>query len=321
MLKFSMDLLSLRWNKRARGVSVIKMVLFLRTFLRPKSNPIAIDFNQLRKINSLPISKASTSLDDTRALFVVTEKDFVTLPTAIKFLIKSTGLASNQVDIVTPERYLQKCAKLLASNFSESPTVIGEGAVLTIDSLGPLKSVAGNRFGWVYQQLLKVQSSLSSTANFTLVCDADTFLLRNRNWVNGISSALTPSFESNDQYYSFLNRAFDISAKPEFSFVSHHMLINNKKMREIFKLNQLESVHDLVSKICEHADFNEASMVSVDYEFYAQTMHRNFPNEIHLEKWSNIGLPAKYFKFFNKFSVVRKVLTFNFQSVSFHSWS
>ena len=321
MLKFAMDLLAVRWNKRARGVLAIKIVLFLRKILRPKSKPVAIDLNQLRKINCLPISQATTSLDDTRALFVVTEKDFVTLPTAIKFLIRNTGLTSNQVDIVTPEKHLQNCVELLASSFAESPKIIGESSVLDIESLSQLKSLAGNRFGWVYQQLLKVQSSLSSAATFTLVCDADTLLLRNRKWLDGGSSVLTPSFESNHQYYLFLNRAFNMSVNPEFSYVSHHMLINNKKMGEIFRLNRLGSIHDLILNICENADFNTASMVSVDYEFYAQAMQEHFPGEIHLEKWSNIGLPAKYFKLFNKSSLLRKTLAFNFQSVSFHSWS
>lgn len=321
MLKFSIDFLSIRWNKRAYGSSLIRMVIHMRRLLRPTATPVSINFDQLRKINKLPISKSKLPIYNTRALFVVTDKDFGTLPTAIQYLMKSTGLQFNQIDIVTPEHHLNKCSEILHLNKMVGPVLLGEETILSVGDLVGLKAISGERFGWIYQQLLKVQVALNSHATFTLVCDADTLLLRSRNWIEGNFGLLLPSFEFNDDYYDFLSRAFNLSHDPEYSYVSHHMLINNEKIREIFKIHGLESIQNLAAVIQRSANFETASMVSVDYELYAQSMQKHFPHEVRLEKWSNIGVSARHFALFQKSWLFRKALQVNFQSVSFHSWS
>jgi hypothetical protein len=276
---------------------------------------------RLRKINQLPISKGEKDLRDTRALFVVTQKDFATLPIAISYLIQSTGIAPTKVDIVTPGKHIEECVELLRTSDISGPIVHSEESVLSSSNLEFLREAVGARFGWVYQQLLKLQMSLNSLETFTLVCDADTFILRPRKWIDGTATVLCPSFENNSEYYIFLNRAFGIASNPQHSFVSHHMLISSEKLRTIFDIFNLSSIEDLASVIYREANLDHPSMVSVDYEFYAQSMQEYFPEEIFVEKWSNIGLASKYFRVFRKSLVFRKLLSLNYQSVSFHSWS
>lgn len=321
MLKFSIDILSLRWNRRGYGLQIVKIILLLRALIKPKSNPVSIDLEQLRKINQLPISKTENILTETRALFVVTNKDFHTLPMAITCLLKNTGLKANQIDIVTPEIYLDECARLLMFNNLIEAKLIGESSLLPISELTNLKVRAGERFGWIYQQLLKLEIALNSQAAFTLVCDADTLLLRSRSWHREGKAALLPSSELNSEYYHFLNNAFGLNASPEYSFVSHHMLINRDQLQLIFNRFGLASINDLAAKISELANFENSSMVSVDYEMYAQSMYELYPEQFFLEKWSNIGISARFFKLFKSSELFRRFLSFNYQSVSFHSWS
>jgi len=320
MLKICIDLLALRYSRASFGIGILKIATRFRNSVR-RSNAISFDYERLREVNSLPISKNSTQLQEARALFVVTQKDFRTLPLAISSLIASTGISQTEIDVVTPDIFLFDCSELLKSEGLEAVNILDEGQIIPLMDLNSLKNRSGERFGWILQQLLKLQVSINSSAKFTLICDADTILLRPREWTRGNQIVLFPSMEINQEYYNFLNRAFGFSSNPRYSFVSHHMLVNNFALRSIFKDLRIDSITKVIEIINNFADFESASSVSIDYEFYAQYMFVNHRGSIFLEKWSNIGIPAKFFKFFKNSHLFRKILGFNYQSVSFHSWS
>jgi hypothetical protein len=321
MLKFSMDLLGLRWNTRAYGLGFIRFVILIRSIVKPRSKKIEIDYRMLRKVNQLSISKQKSVLRDCRALFVVTNKDFATLPLAIKYLSRTTGIELHLIDVVTPEKFLEECKRILILNELPSCNILGENSVIDSSTLHTLREKSGDRFGWIYQQLLKVHFCSVSNEKFTLICDADTILLNSRSWTTHSASVLLPSTEFNPEYYSFLNRAFGLCQEPAYSFVSHHMLINNSKFRNFLNSKHISTISDLVRLVENNADFNNPSMISIDYELFAQFMFEQNRSEVQLEKWSNINLPASYFKLFGRSHLFRRFLTWNYQSVSFHSWS
>lgn len=321
MLKISIDLLSARWNRLAIGLTNIKLVLWLRSIVKVGSSPIGIDFDTLKSSNQLPLSKPTDIPLNSRALFVVTQKDFETLPVAIIYLNRNTNIGLEKIDVVTPSQHISECKDKLVSHGLDDVSIISEESVILPELLVSLRAVAGDRFGWIYQQLLKVQMLLNSKSNYTLICDADTLLLRKRKWIQNNSTVLMPSLEFNGEYYNFLSRAFGLSTEIDYSFVAHHMLFDNNEFLELCSKYEVTSAEDFVSKILAFANFDFPSMVSLDYEFYAQYMYQQSPESVFLEKWSNVGLPSKYFIIFQKFPIFRKFLAFNFQSVSFHSWS
>jgi hypothetical protein len=316
-----MDMLSLRWNRRAVGINFIRLVVWLRTLLKPKSAPVNIDFDKLRAVNRLPLSSKYSLLKDCRALFVVTSKDFRTLPLAISYLSKNTGIELTAIDVVTPKRYLIECKEILQSNGLAACNIIDENVIVPIGNLTTLREKSSDRFGWIYQQLLKIYSCYGSGAEYTLICDADTILLNRRRWSIDTSTVLMPSLEFNEEYYRFLNRAFGFEENPKYSFVAHHMLVKNSHIKSFLKSNEVDSISKFVSAFEENADFTNPSMASIDYELYAQFMWNQLPSEVFLEKWSNINLSASLFNVFNSSKIFRYFLAKNYQSVSFHSWS
>jgi hypothetical protein len=99
------------------------------------------------------------------------------------------------------------------------------------------------------------------------------------------------------------------------------MLIEKKFLIEALARIGAGSISDLVGLCISHADKNSFSPLCVDYELYGQFMMENHPEKIQLEKWSNLGIPAKYFDFFNSRKYASKILGIFYDSISFHSWS
>jgi hypothetical protein len=266
-----------------------------------------------------PITK---NLASVQLLYISTKKDFKTLPTSIQYSRNSLrNFAVEEISVFVPENQVSECREIFHPHVLEVK-VKSENELVTPEQWSLLHARFEGRAGWVLQQILKVAGTLHSNSSYTLIVDSDTIILRQRNWIpDGKSGVLTPSDELTPDYYHFLHRLGVGSGQPLHSFVSHHMMIEKKFLIQALARIGVVSVSDLIDICITKADKESFSPLCVDYELYAQFMEENYPEKIQLEKWANLGLPAKYFDALNSKEFPFRVLSNLYDSVSFHSWS
>ena len=250
---------------------------------------VRFSFNRFFKTNRLlfdserSYSNEGLSLE---ILFVSTHKDFQVLPLAIEFALNATSNFSVlSVTVITPDKYVSEVKNLVRDY---EVRVEGESHYFNEDSVRKLKNKFPGRFGWVLQQLLKLQYVLSSKASGVLIIDSDTILLEKRNWLgNDGTQLLTPTWEYHKPYYEFLNSVGICKINPEYTFVSHHMLMQPKIVDELFEYVGWKDIADLIDFISSMSIGEEQSPFSLDYELYAQYLYKNYPEDVVLGKWSN----------------------------------
>lgn len=294
-------------------------------YKKVQSEPVQLNLEMFERgqfgLKNSKVPKGRTSAR-VQLLYISTKKDFHTLPTSIEHARNSLkGLGLEQISVFVPENQVLECKELSLSDFPQI-TIRSENDLVTLEQWELLQNRFGTRAGWVLQQILKVAGTLHSNMDFTLIVDSDTIILRERNWIpRAKSGVLTPSDEFTPDYYLFLQKLGVGSGRPMHSFVSHHMLIEKKFLIEALSHIGAQSISDLLNICIARADKNSFSPLCVDYELYAQFMMENHPEKIQLEKWANLGIPAKYFNFFNTRRYPTKILSKFYDSISFHSWS
>lgn len=256
-------------------------------------------------------------------LFVVTEKDFKTLPIAITYARKSI-LSINQIPVtlIVPENSMLSVRVIMSEYGVTEVTIIGENSIADEHSRTLLKDFFAARYGWSLQQLLKVIYVSNSKFENVLVCDADTLLISERPWRNLENRhILFPSYEKNPSYYRFLDAAFGFGGSPEFSFVSHHMLFSRDILNEAFEKFGITNFLDLTNLVVKYSEKTDNSPFSIDYEFYGQYVYNFHFESLTLLKWSNLPLPARTWDLYLRNKAFRLITQKLFNSISFHSWS
>jgi hypothetical protein len=167
---------------------------------------------------------------------------------------------------------------------------------------------------------LKIIHVFNSEFAGVFVVDADTVLIDKRNWFcQEGHQILTPSDEFNLSYYEFLSSVGIGTLKPEFTFVSHHMLMQPWVLREAFAFIGWRNSTDLLESIVSHNYLNEESPFSIDYEFYAQYMRVAYPDLVTLNKWSNFGVRREV-ELKDLVESACSKYSGKFSSISFHSY-
>jgi hypothetical protein len=185
-----------------------------------------------------------------------------------------------------------------------------------------LSSKFTGRYTWVLQQLLKVIAVSGSEAEAVLVVDADTILLRKRKWFNESGQQLLqPSEEFNSEYYSFLAQFGISKIPPEFSLVSHHMIIQPRILKRAVSELGVKDVQEIPQVLKTDLIIRSESPVCVDYELYGQYMLNFRREDVFLEQWANIGISVRYMETICNSRLLILLLKPFYNSVSFHSWS
>ena len=305
------------------GVLVISLVAKIRSL------ELEIDFNRFKSsqwilprhdIRRKVQAKSQNLVID--LVFVVAKKDFEVLKFSLPNAFRSipTNMRGN-INLIVPRQDLSSCT-ILFKDEKLPIRIIDEEIMIQESDRQALKNKFGSRYTWVLQQLLKVAAVLHSESGATLIVDADTIPLRRRNWFNKYGQQiLMPSDEYNSDYYLFLSQFGICKNPPEYTFVSHHMLIQRQYLVEALASLKISTTGELINLICNRIQINSQSPVCVDYELYAQFMLNRHPEEIALCRWSNISIPVKRLNHICKSSLRLRVLSLFYNSVSFHSWS
>lgn len=246
------------------------------------------DTNRLRRHRSIDYSITYPALD---VVIVAHLKDFNILPFSLRAAIKHTRHHPDSTfTVIVPDKDAPFCQSLLNSE-SIGATVLSESNFFSESELSIIKGAFGERAGWVIQQLLKIRFVLSTKSLATIVIDADTILQIDRLWVDQFGvQLLTPTWEHHEAYYSFLNRyGFELK-KPEYTFVSHHMVLQRSILVEALSAVGLLDREEQIMKLVDSSTANEISPFSIDYELYAQYLYRNYPSFVYLERWANLSI-------------------------------
>jgi len=258
---------------------------------------------------------------------VAAHKDFDVLKISIERLLKMYSLSEiTHFNLIVPENDLDSCLRMfadLASGTAEHRLrVTNENDYFNPQLLELIKLKIPHRYGWVLQQFLKLQAALESSQENILLLDADTVLLRKRNFVdeNG-SQLLLPTDEYNSSYYENINLLFGIPISKDFSFVSHHLLIQKSILAKILHDSNCGDVADLLKKVLTESKFDSDSPFSIDYELYSQYIVNRCIERVRYERWGNLSLKKSRFTASILNSQLITFLGLLYSSVSIHSWS
>jgi hypothetical protein len=317
IIRHSAQSLESRWPSPIHGL-ITKLI---HVFGLVSSSRFSM-LERLIRTSKLPTYELETDqhfATNIRILIVAHKKDFATLPLALKYAV--AALRNYKIPtpyVIVPDESLLECRQVLAQNGISKVEILGENSFFSADELESLEESFGKRFGWVLQQLLKLRKICSDNDKYWLLVDADTLLLRPRNWFDDKGrQILTPTWEFHKPYYNFLEGKGFVGVDHSLSFIPHHMFIDRDYLIQALTTIGVNEDNDVIALV-KAADTNQESPFSIDYELYGQYMHIFHPEKINLAKWSNVGVPRPS----NTSEIVRiaERLNSKFASVSFHDY-
>jgi hypothetical protein len=237
-------------------------------------------------------------------------KDFETL----RLLIESLSLINHKINKI----YIVSPTNDEIVDFCEKNNIIH---IDDLDAVGFSKKninyvVNGlDRSGWLYQQLIKLSCDNITELKDVLVIDSDTIFVNKNCFFSENKFLFFTSTEWHQPYFDTFKNIFGYAAPSRLSFISHMMIFNHDKLKEMKK--ELEKKHNKSWQevYLSTASPTESSCIS-EYDTYANWMLYNYPNEV------------KIYPFYNKNDSRKNIVTLNelckkypnLKSVSFHSY-
>jgi hypothetical protein len=103
------------------------------------------------------------------------------------------------------------------------------------------------RAGWYFQQFLKMAvSNLPEVADYYLIWDSDTILLRSISFFDDSETVLiNPRTEYHQPYFEVLKKTVFIDRKVDFSFISEHLMVKKTYMKELIKVFEIRASNEM----------------------------------------------------------------------------
>jgi hypothetical protein len=241
------------------------------------------------------------------------DKDLDILPYVIDSAKKNILHPIKNIYIVSPDS--EKIKDLCTQ---KGCIFIDERSILPITKKDIKYNANGlDRSGWLYQQLLKWAGDVFCTAEYFLVLDSDTVLIRPQ--VFEVNGKIIFDFadEYHKPYFDAAGRLLNKTVICPVSFTSHHILIQVSKMRELKDLLEKQFHTSWYEAIMNTIDKSQMSGHS-DYETYGQFMYFNYKDEMLVEYWSNLSLRRDAIKYLEK---LQARYGKHYKTLSFHSYN
>ncbi len=302
-----------------RGVSLIS---WIRNYPAPF---FPVDrFVQANRLAAPGTFSSRQSLPEIEILIACAAKDLFLLPAAITGALASSHNPIARISLVVPEDIVKQ-TKSLASSLELSVlevVVIPETELVSAVWIQILRDAYGSRFGWVLQQMLRNRFIMHRSTMPTLVVDADTVLCFPRTWIDSEGrQVMTPTWEFNAPYYSYLHLRMGTSANPRYTFIPHHMLMQPRIFAEANIEAEIDDDALLLSAVLEKSSDPNPSAFCLVYEIYAQWLMFKASETVFLERWSNRFILRSKQTSESFDQEIRNARERGFCSVSFHSWS
>ena len=310
-------------NPSMRGLPLLPLLLLFTgaRFLKLSKKSSYLRYLEISLLPFKPLQYRNEESPPLEILFVSTRKDFEVLIPAIRYALEATSHHTIlSVNVIVPEIDYLECKELIRREPREIKVII-EDKFIDDRNKTRIRNRFRERSGWVIQQIIKDRFICKSEAQGVLVVDSDTILLEPRNWLtNEGVQILTPTWEFHPAYYKFLYNLKVSKLRPKYTFVSHHMLMQPKIMREIFQSLGWTNLDDFIESLTEVQLDGEKSPFSIDYELYAQYLMKNYPEKVILEKWSNFSYARSLQTDTNLNEDIDRKFRDRYASVSLHSY-
>jgi hypothetical protein len=239
-------------------------------------------------------------------------KDLPVLPFVIEYARKNVKHPISNIYIVAPnDEEIKKKAQELACVFVDEKDVLGYGK-----DQSPYFFDGKDASGWLFQQLLKLNSHKVCKEEHILILDSDTLIVNPKKFEFKGNYILDFSDEFHKPYFATFKDLMGFKARMPISFVCHHMLFKRTHLAAL--QTYIEKVHTKPwdQAIIELADEKKRHYFS-EYETYANFVLEKTNDTYIFEYWFNT--PLQRVKL-SEFDQVIASLKKHYKTISFHSY-
>jgi len=239
-------------------------------------------------------------------------KDLQILPYVVDYARKNIKHPISNFYIVAPdEEEIRAVAKSLNCIFVNERDVLGYGKEQT-----PYFFDGKDASGWLFQQLLKLNSYKVCKEEHILILDSDTLIINPKKFEHKGSYILDFSDEFHQPYFKTYKELLGLKHRMPVSFVCHHQLFKTKHLKALQETIEKVHIKPWDQAIIELADEKKIHYFS-EYETYANFVLEKTNDTYIFEYWFNVALHRV------KLSEIDEVIASikdKCKTVSFHSY-
>lgn len=149
----------------------------------------------------------------------------------------------------------------------------------------------GPRWGWYFQQILKLGMAEKVETDYYLTVDADTVFLRKVTFFNENDKPLYDTSKAyHKPYFFFFKELLGFDARREFSFITHHMVFNKDIVLEM--RNRFLKKKIWYDRIVDCVDSPNSFSLFSEFETYGHYLKQFYPGELNIRKlnWANMPI-------------------------------
>lgn len=178
----------------------------------------------------------------------VSSKDCLIVKKTVFYIHRNIG--SDNIYIITDKHSFGFFSKRFRSRYNVS--LVDEEEIVA--DRRQLEAIAGRhftceyRFGWYYQQFLKMEFARSRYAkDYYLIWDSDTIPLNRLSFFTSNKMIFTPKTEYHEPYFRTMQALVGYDKATDYSFIAEHMLVSVSIMKELirWKLPAFRAIHGL----------------------------------------------------------------------------
>jgi glycosyltransferase involved in cell wall biosynthesis len=270
--------------------------------------------NKFQKTKKIKFDVSDCSEDVIDVVIPTITKDFDNLSIVIENLKLNLGNKINKLYIVS-----KNDSEIIGFCEENKIHFVDEDSVLGYSKQRiNYKVNQANRSGWLFQQLIKLNSDSFVQSENYLVIDSDTVLINKHCFIDKQGKYL---FQQSEEWHKPYRKTFESilkkAPKSNLSFVSHMMIFNKKILSEL--KSEIEEIHNKKwdEVIIDNIDENEMSYFS-EFETYGNYIFEKYPSKINIVPFYNKSLHKSHIHDIKNLS---ENLKSKYNSLSFHDYS
>jgi hypothetical protein len=173
-----------------------------------------------------------------------------------------------------------------------------------------------DRSGWLFQQLLKLNSDTFVNNKYFLVLDSDTVLINPHTFIHDGKSTLYQNNEWHPPYFRAFNKLFGYNISGNLSLTSHMMIFNVDYLREMKRTITQKHNMSWYQVYINTCDKSQMSGIS-DYDTYGNWLLINYPQMSTTKILYNTSM--RYDKL-DSVDTLHKKYGRRYNSISFHNY-
>lgn len=137
------------------------------------------------------------------------------------------------------------------------------------------------RFGWYYQQFLKIGFAQSAYAkDYYLIWDSDTIPLNQLSFISQGKMVFTPKTEYHKAYFETMQALIGCGKETDYSFIAEHMIFSVPIMQELIHKIETSNIpgDSWPIKIIHAPPVDDPNGFS-EFETYGTYCHHNYPDK------------------------------------------